>query len=294
MVWRSLSLSKIIEQIPIGVAVTRPDGRVEYANPHLQALLEEPVDGLVGRPLTSFRQSGLDPVPLDGEAWQGESRLRNAARDDIHVFEAIYPMRDKRGAVAHLVHFFQDLSAQKRSEHLSTLAYYDSLTGLPNRNLFGDRLTRTILAAERQGGGFSLLFIDIDHFKAINDNLGHDAGDRLLRAVATRISRALRKSDTLGRLGGDEFVAILENVRDQAEASTVVEKLFALCGAGYELDGSPVRVTLSVGVSLYPQDGREAATLLEHADRAMYQAKAQGRNCYCLDAAPYGFTPDAG
>lgn len=294
MAWRKLSVARIIERIPIGVAVTRPDGRIEHANPHLQALLEEPVDRLVGRPLTSFRLSGIDPVPLDGEAWQGESHLRNAARGDIHVFEAIYPMRHKRGALAYLIHFFQDLSAQKRAEHLSTLAFYDSLTGLPNRNLFGDRLTRTILAAQRQGGGFSLLFIDIDHFKAINDNLGHDAGDRLLRAVATRISCALRKSDTLGRMGGDEFVAILEGVRDQAEASGVVEKLFALCGAGYELNGSPVRITLSVGVSLYPQDGREAATLLEHADRAMYQAKAQGRNCYCLDAAPYGFTPDAG
>ena len=108
------------------------------------------------------------------------------------------------------------------------------------------------------------------------------------------MSRVLRKSDTLARLGGDEFVAILEDVKTHAGASIAAEKLFALCGERYELNGSVLRVTLSVGISLYPQDGRDAAALLEHADRAMYQAKAQGRNCYSLVTAPYGLSPDTG
>lgn len=184
--------------------------------------------------------------------------------------------------------------AVTRSELLSSFAFYDSLTGLPNRNLFKDRLARAILSAERRAGGFALFYIDIDRFKTVNDAWGHETGDRLPREAAARMSRVLRRSDTLARLGGDEFAAILEDVKTDAGACVVAEKLFALCGERYELNGSSLRVTLSVGISLYPQDGRDAAALLEHADRAMYQAKGQGRNCYSLVTAPYGLSPDSG
>jgi diguanylate cyclase (GGDEF)-like protein len=295
MVWRKLSLAEVVEKIPIGVAVTRPDGRIEYANPHLHALLKEPGEGLLGRCLAAFRQ-GDEPrlAPLDGGEWRGESRLRIAAGGVVHVLEVVHPVHDESGAIACRIHFLRDLSAQKRVELLSSLAFYDSLTGLPNRNLFKDRLARAILSAERRADGFALFYIDIDRFKTVNDAWGHETGDRLLREAAARMSRVLRRSDTLARLGGDEFVAILEDVKTHARASAAAEKLFALCGERYELNDSFLRVTLSVGISLYPQDGRDAAALLEHADRAMYQAKAQGRNCYSLVAAPYGLSPDGG
>jgi len=294
MVWRKLSLAEVVEKIPIGVVVTRRDGRIEYANPYLHALLEEPGKGLIGRRLATLRQTEASAPPIDGEEWRGESCLRIAAGSAIHVLEAVHPVHDESGAIACRIHFLQDLSAQKRAEHLSSLAFYDSLTGLPNRNLFKDRLARAILSAERRADGFALFYIDIDRFKTVNDAWGHETGDRLLREAAARMSRVLRKSDTLARLGGDEFVAILEDVKTHAGACAAAEKLFALCGEHYELNGSLLRVTLSVGIGLYPQDGRDAAALLEHADRAMYQAKAQGRNGYSLVAAPYGLSPDTG
>lgn len=294
MDWRKLGLAEVVEKIPIGVAVTRPDGRIEYANPYLHALLKEPGEGLLGCRLATFRQSEPSPPPIDGEEWWGEACLRIATGGAVHVLEAVHAVHDESGTIVCRIHFVQDLSAQKRAELLSSLAYYDSLTGLPNRNLFKDRLARAILRAERQVDGFALFYIDIDRFKAINDTWGHETGDRLLREAAARMSRVLRRSDTLARMGGDEFVAILEDVKTHADASAVVEKLFALCGERYELNGSFLRATLSVGISLYPQDGRDAAALLDHADRAMYQAKAQGRNCYSLVGAPYGLSPDTG
>ena len=294
MVWRKLGLAEVVEKIPIGVAVTRPDGCIEYANPHLHALLKEPAEGLLGRCLAAFRQGEPSPPPIDGEEWRGESCLRIAAGGAVHVLETVHPVHDESGAIACRIHFLQDLSEHKRAELLNSLAFYDSLTGLPNRTLFKDRLARAILRAERQADGFALFYIDIDRFKTVNDAWGHETGDRLLREAATRMSLVLRRSDTLARLGGDEFVALLEDVKTHAGAAAVAEKLFALCGERYELNGSFLRVTLSVGIGLYPQDGRDAAALLEHADRAMYQAKAQGRNCYSLVAAPYGLSPDTG
>jgi diguanylate cyclase (GGDEF)-like protein len=294
MVWRKLGLAEIVEKIPIGVAVTRLDGRIEYANPYLHALLKESGEGLLGCRLATFRQSEPGLAPIDGEEWRGEACLRVATGGAVHVLETVHAVHDESGGIACRIHFLQDLSAQKRAELLSSLAFYDSLTGLPNRNLFKDRLARALLSAERQADGFALFYIDIDRFKAVNDTWGHETGDRLLREAAARMSRVLRRSDTLARMGGDEFVAILEDVKTHADASAVVEKLFALCGERYELNGLFLRVSLSVGISLYPQDGRDAAALLDHADRAMYQAKAQGRNCYSLIAAPYGLSSDTG
>lgn len=290
MDWRNLALASLIERLHLAVAVTRPDGRIEYANPCLQALLAAPDGQLLGQRLDTFRKN---PVPIDGAVWQGESRFRTQAGNEIEVLEAVYPLRDERRVVAYLIHFLQDASAHRHAERLNALAFYDSLTGLPNRNLFDDRLTRAILGAERRGGGFALFYIDVDSFKSINDGLGHAAGDRLLRGVAERMTRALRKTDTLARLGGDEFAAIVEDVQDHAAATAIAEKLFVQCKESYDLNGNAVNVTFSVGIGIYPQDGRDAATLLEHADRAMYQAKAQGRNRYCTVPAPYGLDPAA-
>jgi len=186
MVWRKLGLAEVVEKIPLGVAVTRPDGRIEYANPHLHALLKESGEGLLGRCLATFRQGEPSPTPIDGEEWRGEACLRIATGGAIHVLEAVHPVHDESGAIACRIHFLQDLSEQKRAELLNSLAFYDSLTGLPNRVLFKDRLAREILRAERQADGFALFYIDIDRFKTVNDAWGHETGDRLLREAAAR------------------------------------------------------------------------------------------------------------
>jgi len=283
MVWQELSLSRIVEQIPIAVAITHSDGSIAYANPRLYALLDEPAGSLVGRELFAFRPARV-PILLDGERWQGESSFRPRSGEDLSVLEAVYPVRDADG-VAYFIHFLQDFSAEKqRVESLSALAYYDSLSGLPNRNLFGDRLERALLSFERTGIGFAVLYIDLDRFKSVNDALGHAAGDRLLRDAAERMSRTLRKNDTLARLGGDEFAAVLEGMGGAADAARVAEKLLAASREPHDLGGSPVHVGMSIGIALCPRNARDAAALLTRADGAMYAAKAAGRNCCRLTA----------
>lgn len=265
--WHQLSLASIAGCIPVGMAVTRPDGCIEYANPHFEALLRTSGGALLGRKLDAYRCASQ----------ADESCFRSGEGAVVHVQETICPIREG-GAV----HFLKDLSSHKLAESLSLLAFYDALTGLPNRNLFQDRLAQAVAAAERRGTDFALLYIDIDRFKDINDTWGHDIGDRVLRETAARMSRALRRSDTLARVGGDEFAALLEEVTDDADAREIAEKLIACCAERLRIDGTSLHFTSSIGIGLYPRDGRDPAALLKRADRAMYRAKAQGRNRCCI------------
>lgn len=289
MSWQKRSLSKVIEQIPIGVAVTVPGGAVEYVNPHLRRLLCLDAARLRDAGLEDFRADGsafwrrrVMRLLLAGKSWQGETRFQTARGRKCDFLESIYPLHDEAGTITHFIHFLQDISALKHIQTLSNLAFYDSLTGLPNRNLFNDRLGQALAAARRDRSGFALLLIDIDHFKRVNDTLGHDAGDELLCRIAARLRQSLRKIDTVARVGGDEFAAILERVTDARLAAKTAEKLLAACGGDYKLRGGTRRVTLSIGISLYPRDTAEMKDLMKHADAAMYQAKAAGRNGYRL------------
>jgi len=287
--WQRHDLSQVIEQIPIGVVVTLPMGTIEYANPHLHKMFGRDAARISGADLAWFRLSGNVPRHqqmrrrlLAGESWQEETQFRTGSGDTLHVLESAYPLRDAEGRITHFIHFLQDLSLLKLSEMLKGLAFYDSLTGLPNRNLFHDRLSLAIATARRTRNGFALLCIDIDHFKQVNDAFGHDAGDELLRQIARRLQASLRKTDTVARMGGDEFVAIFEQVLDPELATKMAEKLLAGCCGDYELRGSRLRVTMSVGLSLCPRDSEEPEVLLRRADLAMYRAKATGKNRYQL------------
>ena len=289
MTWRRHDLSEVIEQIPIGVAVTLPLGTVEYANPRLLELLHADAGRVIGALLRDFRASAsasrdhaIRRRLCAGASWQGETQLRTSSGEVRHVLESVFPLRDRAGRLTHFIHFLQDMGALQAAETLSSLAYYDSLTGLPNRNLFNDRLSRAIAAARRRHGGFSLLYVDVDRFKEVNDTRGHDAGDDLLRQVAARLQRSLRKIDTVARLGGDEFVVILDQVSDDAHAAKIAAKLLAACSGAYEVQGSTCSVTLSLGISRYPRDAVEMESLLRCADKAMYRAKASGGNDFRL------------
>ncbi len=287
MAWQKHGLSQLIEQLPVGVAVTLPDGAIRYANPCLARLLGLGQSQLVGRGLMEFRRASPTDLGLKlrgsllaGQVWQEESQLRAQNGETYYFSEWAYTLRDEAGTITHFVHFLQDVSAIRHTEALYRLAFYDVVTGLPNRNLFNDRLARAIAAAERRGGGFALLYIDIDHFKGINDTLGHDAGDELLRQLAQCLVKSLRKSDTVARWGGDEFLAIIEDIADVRIAATMVEKVLVACGGNYDLAGERRDVTLSIGISMYPRDAIEASLLLKYADAAMYQAKSAGRGGY--------------
>ncbi len=187
------------------------------------------------------------------------------------------------GMVINSFGLVQDITNLKNAEkQLAYLANYDTLTGLPNRHLFQDRLKHAIQQAERSGKKVALLFLDLDHFKAVNDALGHPIGDQLLVQATDRIKHSIRESDTAARLGGDEFTVVIEQVENALQVASVAEHLLTALSQPYRVDAHEVFVSASIGITYYPTDGKNINKLLKNADSAMYFAKEQGRNNYCF------------
>jgi diguanylate cyclase (GGDEF)-like protein/PAS domain S-box-containing protein len=189
---------------------------------------------------------------------------------------------DDRGQPLQSLGVLQDVTEKNRLAARSHFAEHDPLTGLPNRVLLQDRLERSCLHHARQGGSFALGFVDLDNFKGINDTLGHDAGDLLLREVAQRLQSSLRTSDTVCRLGGDEFVLLFATIDDAQELMALANKVLAHvaqpCQLGSDPEAPVVTVSGSMGVAIFPDHGHDPSTLMRHADQAMYRAKHSGRN----------------
>ncbi len=177
----------------------------------------------------------------------------------------------------------RDITDRKElQEKIWQQANFDTLTGLPNRMLFHDRLRQAIEQAARENYQVGVLFIDLDHFKEINDTLGHEAGDVLLREVAARLSRALRSSDTLARMGGDEFTGVMPWVVELSQVEIVAGRLLESLAQPFHLPGGEGHISGSIGIALFPTDAADIPTLLKHADAAMYRSKQSGRNAYCF------------
>jgi diguanylate cyclase (GGDEF)-like protein/PAS domain S-box-containing protein len=175
----------------------------------------------------------------------------------------------------------QDITEGKASEQrILQLAYSDALTGLPNRRMFQDRLGQSLAAAGRDGHRVGVMFLDLDHFKDVNDTLGHEFGDKLLRAVAQRLAASTREADTLARLGGDEFVVILTHLDEMEGVAVVAERIQASFRTPFELEGRQIYCGASIGIAIYPEDGKDVASMLQSADMAMYHAKGQGSQTY--------------
>ncbi len=191
----------------------------------------------------------------------------------------------------HQAHHLEELVSLRTAElhtlneQLKHQAYHDTLTGLPNRALFNDRLTQSALHAQRHGQVFAVLFLDLDRFKFINDTLGHAVGDRLLRLVADRLRRLVRKDDTVARLGGDEFTVLLSTIACAEDAVKIAQKIIDSLQRSFVCHGHELHATTSIGIAVHPQDGRDTGTLMRNADTAMYFAKGEGRNNYRLYAA---------
>lgn len=173
-------------------------------------------------------------------------------------------------------------AAELAAERISHIAEHDFLTGLPNRALLTDRLAQSIALAQRQGKKLALIYLDLDHFKHINDSLGHEVGDKLLQSAAKRLQTCVRLSDTVSRHGGDEFVVLLPEVEDVQEAVVTAKKLIEAMAQPHLVTGHELSVTISIGISIYPDDGKDIETVVRNADTAMYQAKKTGRNTYQL------------
>jgi len=197
---------------------------------------------------------------------------------------AVFPIEMRIGPIEingrqHLLSLVRDVTERKElQDHIRHLAYHDPLTNLPNRAMFNRQLSHALIQARRYFKGLAVLFIDLDRFKNINDTLGHDAGDRLLQEMARRLKSALRSGDLVARLGGDEFVILLEEITELGQVSQVARQILTALVKEYPLEGQLIHITASIGISLYPDDGRDEFSLMKHADVAMYRAKEGGKN----------------
>jgi diguanylate cyclase (GGDEF)-like protein/PAS domain S-box-containing protein len=199
------------------------------------------------------------------------------------------PLRDESGKVIGLVGITREINEMRETEvALQRLATHDTLTGLPNRFLMMDRLTQLLARAKRSGSAFAVLYMDIDHFKDVNDTRGHEFGDLLLRAVAGRLGKSVRQSDTVARIGGDEFVIVLETLQKTSDADVVGLNIQRALARSFTLQRQRVKITASIGISLFPENGADVDTLLRAADYAMYLAKRQGGNRHlnCVAGEP--------
>jgi len=234
-----------------------------------------------GRQNTIFYKAMWDSIQHTG-AWQGEIWNRRKNGEVYPEWLTITVVKGTGGETTHYVATFTDITERKAAEEkIKQLAFYDALTQLPNRRLLLERLKHSIEVERREGKQLALLMLDLDHFKTVNDNLGHLAGDELLQQVAKRITTRLREVDIVARLGGDEFIVLLEDIAHPENAARIAEDLVADLSIPFQISQSDdVRIGVSIGVSLYPQHGDSPETLMDSADAALYQAKDQGRSCF--------------
>lgn len=268
------NLQSLVQENRTGILVLDAQGRVQFANAAAEALLACSDLGLVG---TDF------PLAPTAE-FSGASGEIPITRHDGQPGTAAVAVTETRwsGNLAYLV-MLHDITERKAAEQrMQQLAFQDGLTGLPNRELFSDRLDQAIELAQREGKGLALLFMDLDGFKEINDTLGHGVGDHLLRLVADRLRSLPRASDTVARMGGDEFTGIFYDVEDVPGCEGLARRVLAAFEEPFELEGAAFTVTPSIGLSLYPSLATDPDVLLRQADSAMYEVKRWGGNAYRL------------
>lgn len=280
----------------IGDAVLTTDTRgvVTYLNPVAERMTGWPRVEAVGRPLVEVlqivdattRERALSPldqaIELDRVVGlTPDCLLVNRDGSEMAIEDSAAPIRDEGGLVIGAVIVFRDVGeARARAQQALHLAHHDALTALPNRVLLDDRLTRAMAAARRHRHRLAVLFLDLDRFKRVNDSRGHVAGDRLLQSVAHRLVACVRDSDTVSRQGGDEFVVLLPEIAHADDAAVSAKKIGAALAAPHTVGSDQLELTATIGISIYPDDGPDAETLVRRADTAMYCAKNRGRNTY--------------
>lgn len=205
---------------------------------------------------------------------------KQVAEDAIRVGAADYLIKDQIDAPLLERTLRYAIERKTMEQHLARLAHYDSLTDIPNRILFRDRLEHAILLAERDNTNFCLMFIDLNGFKQVNDNFGHDAGDEIIKVCAQRLNNCLRRSDSVARMGGDEFTLLLQNTDNNRDVALIAEKVIQAISQPTIIKGYEVVVGCSIGIAIYPQAGRDAESLFKHADMAMYKAKQDSDSNY--------------
>lgn len=297
--------AKVMDAVSNAIMVADADARIQLINPAFTEITGYTAEEALGcNPsiLRSGRQSDEFYKDMwskihNEDHWEGE--IWNKHKDG-HIYPewlTINVMRDEDGALSHFVSTFIDITERKKIEHkLTYLAHHDNLTGLPNRLLFIDRLMHAMQIASRNGSKAGVVFIDIDGFKPVNDQHGHDVGDELLQAIAERFLNCVRNSDTLARIGGDEFVVIMENINGIDDMQAVSNKVLDALKAPFELGDVSCSIVASIGISIYPDDSQDLDDLIKYADTAMYLAKCSGRNQICVyqrDCFEHGASSDS-
>jgi diguanylate cyclase (GGDEF)-like protein/PAS domain S-box-containing protein len=286
---RTRMLSNALEQAADMVMITDRGGRIEYVNPAFCATTGfQPAELIGKRPnlIKSDKQGAefyrkLWETIVAGDAFN--EVFVNRRRDGSLYYEekTISPLKDDTGEITHFVATGRDITERMQTqERLQFLAHHDALTRLPNRALFLDRLKQSLARARWHERPVAVMFLDIDRFKTINDTLGHDVGDRLLEELSVRLTGCLRERDTVARFGGDEFVILLDDIAAATDAGTLAKKILDALKAPFVIGPRTLHVSGSIGISLYPGDGEDSASLLKNADAAMYRAKDLGRDNY--------------
>jgi diguanylate cyclase (GGDEF)-like protein/PAS domain S-box-containing protein len=284
-------LAAALEAAANSITVTDAKGNIVWTNPAFSALYGYSAEEVMGKNCSLLRSDVQDArfykemwdVISSGRTWRGE--IVNRRKDGALIPEemTITPVESQPGTITHFIAIKQDISERKLAQQrVNYLAYYDALTGLPNRMLLREHLNTAVAAARRRGRGVALLFLDLDRFKIINDSLGHSFGDLLLRQVASRLKNEIRQEDTVARVGGDEFLILLNNVENFAEVEVIATRIVKSVMGEFVIQGRTVSVTCSLGISVFPEHGEDAEALIKNADMAMYSAKEQGSNTFCF------------
>jgi len=282
-------LSSALEQTADMVLITDADGLIEYVNPAFEATTGYLRDEVIGKKPSILRSGKMEPQ-IFHNLWEtvlhGDSFTEvfiNKRKDNSIFYEekTITPVVDKNNQITHFISTGKDISARMRTqERLDFMAHHDTLTKLPNRILFSDRLRQAMARAHWHSRLIAVILIDVDHFKLINDNYGEDVGNQLLMDITERLINTTRAGDTIARLGGDEFSILLDDIASEKDVSQLAKKLLDTMAPAFPIAGHQLRVTASIGVSIFPNDGDDEAVLLRNADVAMYRAKDMGRNNY--------------
>jgi len=276
-------VDSILNSIHEMLLVTNADGTIQTANLAALKAIGSGLEGLAGQPIESVIAADvklLDSMSGDTNAIL-EAEMRVMGGRTVPVQVSVSYLQERHGRKSRRVYVLADITERKNFEReLEALALYDVLTGVANRSLFQSRLQDALANARRTGQMVAIMLLDLDHFKDINDSLGHPAGDALLKEVAIRLKHNLRETDTIARLGGDEFAVIATNIKNVESIPIVAEKLINALAAPFWFEHQEICTGTSIGITTYPADDNDSETMLKHADFALYQAKAEGRGTW--------------
>jgi len=284
-----LKLSSAIEQTADAISITDAHGVIEYVNPAFESITGYSSAQIIGKK-PNILKSGKHGEEFYHRVWEELKAGRvfndvfiNRRRDGEIYYEekTITPILNSENEITHFISTSRDITGRVETEkQLHHIAHHDVLTDLPNRVLFLDRLKQALARARWHNRRVAVLFLDVDRFKNINDTLGHESGDMLLRQFSRRLTSCLRERDTIARFGGDEFVILLDDIARLGDVEMLAQKILDKMSSPIMINDNELHVTASIGISLFPEDGEDSSTLLRHADLAMYRAKDDGRNSY--------------